>query len=300
MKPSIASLLVIGFAFVLVMAEGRRKPASADEATSGSAGVIELEGKDLNESSGLAFSLRRPKRFWSHNDSGGKSRLFAFDVSGRETGRCNLKSTDADDWEAMAAFIQRGIPRLLVADCGDNDRKRGSIKLYVINEPDPDRSTDTKKIQKISVKYQDGPRDCEAVAVDAQREQIILIAKSRLPAAGVYVVSLPDRDSDSKKTVKLTARRVGTLAIPMITGLDVDPISGDIWVINYFQAFHFACADRTESIGRQLARTPQAFELPRLKQVEAVAIDRTGKVWVTSEGSPTKLAPIRRPVASRP
>jgi hypothetical protein len=72
----------------------------------------------------------------------------------------------------------------------------------------------------------------------------------------------------------------------MVTAMDVHQESGDIWVIGYFQAFRFASASRGMPIAKQLAALPEPHELPRWKQIEAVAIDAANDVWLTSEGSP--------------
>ena len=75
----------------------------------------------------------------------------------------------------------------------------------------------------------------------------------------------------------------------MVTAMDIDPDNGDIWVVSYFQAFQFRCADRDMPIARQIKQLPQPHDLPRWKQIESVAIDPEHDVWVTSEGSPTPL-----------
>jgi len=255
---------------------------------SGVMDVVFLGQTRLNESSGLAVSRVRPKHFWSHNDSGGKAHIYAFDWRGRQTGQIKLKSAEVVDWEDMASFTDHGIPRLLIADCGDNQASRVSITLHLFDEPDPTQSTSPKDIQTISVIYPDGPRDCEAVAVDEQRHQIVLISKSALPACGVYLVPLPQRVTKSTQAT-VTAKRIGTLPLPMVTAMDVDPSSGDIWVVSYFQAFRFRCADREGSIARQISALPEPHELPRWKQIESVAVDAANDIWVTSEGSPAPL-----------
>ncbi len=277
---------------LLIMAEAVSTSAMADHGVTSSQPVF-LNDSSLTESSGLAVSWRNKNRFWTHNDSGGKPRLYAFDHTGQKTGQCHLKSADHDDWEDMASFTQDGIARLLVADCGDNDAKRDSVCLYLIDEPDTDRSTETGKLQELSITFPDGPRNCEAVAVDPRRGQIVLVAKSHLPFAGVYVVALPPRATESTGKTKSVASRIGSVPIPMITSMDIDPANGDIWLVSYFHAFRLECQDRDEPIGRQLTRLAPPQELPRWKQIEAVAVDRDSAIWITSEGSPAPLGRLK-------
>jgi hypothetical protein len=267
------------------------------------AGGTVIAEPELTESSGLAVSHRNPHRFWTHNDSGGKSRIYAFDQDGRPSGQCQLRNIDAGDWEDIASFVQHDRARLLIADCGDNDAKRESVSLHLIDEPDPDAASETTQIQTLSLTYPGGPRDCEAVAVDSRRKLIILISKSRLPAASVHVVALPPPTlapqasvpiGGEKKNVPATvsAKRVATLPLPMITAVDIDPRSGDLWLVSYFQAFQFRCASRDEPLTRQLGRLPRAYDLPHLKQIESVAVGQNQRVWVTSEGIPAILAAV--------
>ena len=46
-------------------------------------------------------------------------------------------------------------------------------------------------VKRVRFAYADGPRDCEAVLVDGTQPQVVLIAKGRLPLAGVYVLEIP-------------------------------------------------------------------------------------------------------------
>ncbi len=263
--------------------------AAATGDRSGVVDVVTLDEPTLRESSGLAVSRRLQDHVWTHNDSGGQACLFAFDTSGRRTGQIRLTGRKAVDWEDMASFTDEGVPRLLVADCGDNQSNRQWIELHLMDEPDPRESTAAEKLQTLSVTYPDGPRDCEAVCVDAQRREIVLISKALLPASGVYVVSLPPRVGGQSGIASITAKRVATLPLPMVTAMDVDPVSGDIWIVSYFQAFRFPCLERDESVAQQLARLPEACELPRWRQIESVAVDAESDLWVTSEGAPTPL-----------
>lgn len=276
--------------FILVMAEsGFTSAQNRDRSDpSGVQDVVTISEKDLRESSGLALSNRRSAYFWSHNDSGSKSLLYAFDANGKKTGKIRLKSTSSIDWEDMASFTQDGIPRLIVADCGDNRARRDSINLFLFDEPDPRDPEDPKKIQTITVTYSDGPRDCEAIAVDPQRRQIVMLSKSLLPMSGIYITSLPARGKKSSRATAI-ATRVGTLPLPMVTAMDIQPATGDIWVVSYFQAFRFSASSRNMPVTQQLGRLPTPHELPRWKQIEAVAIDTANNLWLTSEGSPTPL-----------
>ncbi|MGI9471915.1 MAG: hypothetical protein ACR2NZ_10305 [Rubripirellula sp.] len=263
---------------------------------SGVVDVVMLREKALTESSGLAISLRKPGHFWTHNDSGSKACLFAFDSDGNRTAVRKIKSVKANDWEDLCGYDDGGVSRLLIADCGDNDRQRDSIDLHFIAEPDPTKSDSISSVHTMEVRYPDGARDCEAVAVDTVRRKIVLVTKSILPNCGVYVVPLPTWN-DLPTHSNVTAKRMGSLPLPMVTAMDIDPVSGDVWLVSYFQAFQFRAEDRESSLAVQMAQLPIAHELPRWRQIEAVAIDANQDVWVTSEGNPAPLG--RLPQSSR-
>jgi hypothetical protein len=194
------------------------------------------------------------------------------------------------DWEDMAGYLDQGVPRLLVADSGDNDTNRRHVRLYLFDEPDPTEETTLgdEDVQTIRVAFPDGPQDCEAVAVDVAREIIILVAKTKLPLCGVYTIPLPRRDGGTADYT-IVATRVTSLPIPMVTAMDIDSANGDLWIVSYFQSFRFRCPERNMSLQRQFLALPDPYELPRWRQIEAVAIDRSHNVWVTSEGRNTPL-----------
>lgn len=265
----------------------------ADEAAGlGAASIAWLENVDVTESSGLAFSNLANDRLWTHNDSGDTARLFAFDRNGKTTGGCELKGVDAVDFEDMASFTQDSVARIVVADVGDNRSARSFVSLYFFDEPPPDQQTSVTHWTRVDIRYPDGPRDCEAIAVDPQRGIVTLITKSFLPAASVYELPLPQRlpSGAASPTEIQTLKRVVALQIPLVTGVDRDPVSGDYIVINYFQMFRFPVGDTDKSWWQS---PPKAADLPRLKQIEAVAVDRSGDVWVTAEASPTPLAKVK-------
>ena len=249
---------------------------------------VYLDDESVPESSGLASSLRREGYFWTHNDSGDGASLYAYDKTGRRTAKVKLKDVSSNDWEDCCTFSSGGKARLLIADCGDNDRQRSKIHLFLLDEPDPRESDTMKKVSRITVRYPDGAHDCEAVAVDSVRQQIVLLTKSFLPQSGVYVVPLPGQ-SKKEFDVTVTATKIATLVLPLVTAADFDASTGDLWVTNYLQAFRFRASQRRQPLALQFKQLPDAFDLPKWRQVEAVAVDQHQNVWITSEGTPTPL-----------
>ncbi len=256
---------------------------------------IVLSDDAVTESSGLAFSRRDPTCVWTHNDSGGSAIVFAFDRQGHPTGRASLDGLDKPtDWEDMAAFVDDGKPMLLVADCGDNWGRRKHITLHFIHEPDPRQNTTLRPALTLQLTYPDDRRDCEAIAVDMRSREVFLFTKSLLPACGVYTVAIPPIPSADEAPVNqtATATRRMTLTIPLVTGADIDPTNGDLMLVGYFQAYRYRRQDESETTESMLRRLPEPVTVPRLKQIEAVAVDERGVSWVTSEGKPAPMQPL--------
>ena len=254
--------------------------------------VVDIRSQELIESSGLAASNRVPGHFWTHNDSGGEAKLFAFDAAGFVTGSVTLDGVKAIDWEDMASFTDGASKRLVIADVGDNQSIRDDVTIYLMDEPDPRQHNRAASYLVIRLRYPNGPQDCEAIGVDLDHRQILVVSKSFLPLATVYSLPLPELAFNAESTAEpVMLKRVGTVAIPLISAMDIDPRTSDLFLVNYFQCFRFK-VDKREPFGEWTKRVPDVTQLPTLKQIEAVAVDMNGDVWVTSEGSPGKLARV--------
>jgi len=167
-----------------------------------------------------------------------------------------------------------------------------NVSLLLVDEPDPRQQTVSPSFQHLIVTYADGPRDCEAVAVDPTRRRILLLSKSNV-LASLHQVPLPPRratsdDADGAAVSRATAQPVTSVALPLATGMDRDPAGGDFWISTYWQAYRFAAAE-SDSLADVFRRLPQSVDLPKLKQIEAIAADSRGRLWVTSEGQPAFL-----------
>ena len=59
------------------------------------------------ESSGLAASNRRPLHFWTHNDSGGRSIIYAFDAAGKLTGWTRTRVGSTEEFTAEGLLVSK-------------------------------------------------------------------------------------------------------------------------------------------------------------------------------------------------
>jgi len=258
--------------------------------------LCELANGEINESSGLACSRRTPGVFWTHNDSGDSPRLFAFDAKGHTLAILAVAGAIHRDWEDMASFTLGGKPCLLIADIGDNSAWRSDCTLYIVPEPrvDPTKR-DVRLEQQVAIavdfEYDDGPRDCEAVAIDPTTRTIYLVSKTPAPECTVYALPLP------KRTVRenLKARPIATLSIPMVSAMDISPDGLRAIIATYGNAYEYT-RRADEKWAQAFARGPRTVALPRRRQGESIAYGPDGKtLYLTSEQTPTPLLEV--PVA---
>jgi sugar lactone lactonase YvrE len=199
----------------------------------------------------------------------------------------------------MTSFVWEQKPYLLVADIGDNFAAREQVSYTIIPEPDiQDLATDDRlaPVRTQTFTYPEGPRDSEAIAVDAARGEILVLTKRtqppelyRLPlnmgakvqgASDTSPVQIADKigslggfEKPDVATVDLYGSVWSYLAMP--TGMS---LSGDRLLVTTLEdAFLF---DR-----KNTAAPPQHIPLPYIGQREAITFagDKGGLVYVTHE-----------------
>ena len=166
--------------------------------------------------------------------------MISIDSEGLTIGSLRLDDVKPIDWEDMSSFVDHGTSRLLIADVGDNQSRRGFVTLYLLDEPDPRTQSVAKSFSKFNVCYPDGPRDCEAVAVDTQQRKIWFVTKNLIPIAMIYSMALPLRDNHESSLTPATLHKEGFLPIPLVTAMDIEPATGAVMCLTTFKYFVFA------------------------------------------------------------
>jgi hypothetical protein len=256
----------------------------------------------LREVSGLAASRTHPDVLWVHNDGGNAARLYAISRRGSLLATFDIAGVANTDWEDIAAFDLDGRHYLLVADTGDNGGLRRSLQLHVIEEPKALASATLKPAWSIVFRWPDGPRDCEAVAVDAARREVLLISKRRQPPE---LFSLPLHPTGASLQV---ARKLGVLARaplpdpdearanPRSARIHVQPTAADLApdghalaVLTYRDVLIYP-RRRGQGWAQALAGAPQVNPLPWLPQAEALGWSADSRsLYATGEVSPAPL-----------
>ena len=261
-----------------------------------------VTSRQLGEISGLAASHAHDGVLWAINDGGNPARLYAISRRGRLLARYEVEGADNQDWEDLASFELDGRRYLLLADTGDNGGRRRGFSLHVFEEPAELANGRLKPAWTIRARWPDGPRDCEAVAVDAAAGQVLLISKKRVPPE---LFSLPLADP---RGAVVEARRIGRLAgVPQVgeelrrkdpklaalfsqvTAADIAPNRRILAVLTYGSVLFYRRGEG-ESWAAATARTPEAHDIPPIPQAEALAWSAGGGgLYATGEFVPAPL-----------
>jgi hypothetical protein len=249
--------------------------------------------KRIDECSGLACSGLQSDAVWMHNDSGDKPRLFLVGLNGETRTVCDIRKARAVDWEDMCSFRNADQPWLLIGDIGDNQAKRTKKKspcaLYLLREPklSAKDKTETDWDLRIQFDYEDGPHNCEGVAVDVERQEILLLTKETPVIGGMY--RLPLNLKNRKQ--RLTAKRIASLPLTFATGLDISPDGRTLVGITMWDAW--VCSRKADqSWGDALTTSIRRFLVPQRKQGESVCFSADGKYLLLN--SEKKRQPLWR------
>lgn len=256
----------------------------------------------LDEISGLAASRAHPDTFWMLNDGGNAPAIYAVSRRGRRLATLRIAGVENTDWEDIAAFALAGRNYLLIADTGDNGGLRKTLQLHVVLEPTTLADATVKPVWSMAFRWPDGPRDCEAVAVDVVHGQVLLITKKRQPP---QLFALPLRPGDSSLQV---AHLLGSMTgVPQadaqerranprlarlrsyITAADVAPDGHALAVLTYDDLLVYP-RGRNETWLSAASRPPRVYPLPWLPQAEALgwSADSHG-LYASGEVSPAPL-----------
>ena len=289
--------------FALLVLAGCTDSETAQQTSS----IIEFAGrldyKPLDEASGLAWSGRTDDLLWVVNDDGAAV-IYGIGPDGSKRGKVGIDKAGHRDWEDMEAFTLGGEAYLLIADIGDNEAARKDVSLYILEEPRPgDEEVDFG--WRIDFSYPDGPRDAEAIAVDAENELIYVMSKRDIPP---HLYSLPLRPGTDETVTAEYLGLVKSLPQPTLTDINTAPLT-DNWhwqptamtiapdgkaalVLTYGAIYYYVREDG-ETWAEAFGHPPLRLVLRRLPGAESITFSSSGmQAWVTTEGQNAPLLRI--------
>lgn len=323
------TLVVLGFALlVLAAAWVVREARTLPPPTIDPARVVDaryqqprwvgrFENPAIQEASGFAGSRRERGRLWVLNDSGHPPELHAIGLDARHHGTLRVEGVRNDDWEDLASVTRGELPLLVIADTGDNFSRKAFRVLHAVVEPAfraGELPRAVRPIWSLPFRFADGPRDCEAVAVDPIRGDILLLSKRDVPAR-LYRLAWPE-DRPTLDDPPRVAEFVATLeTIPQPTRTDgagffpfgawlsqptsmaIAPDGSHAVVLTYGAAYRYALPPERDW-SEAFRAVPTRVRIPRLRGAESIGFAPGGSgLLVSIEG---QHAPLYRidPVAA--
>ncbi len=291
------------------------KQGSAEQSGASVAGRYQAVGafadRKIKESSGVVMASKFPgetlSALWTFNDSGGKPLLYRVDFDGKTQVKVGLGKNR--DWESMCAFTRGQQRYLAVGDVGDNQRKRDQCQIYVMQEP-AFPAFKKSVFQTIKFKYEDGPRDCEAIGYNQHDNSFWLVEKvyfndKKKSVPGIYRLADPfavkaaegiGKDAKAKKT--LVAKRIANFGLRNVTGMEFSPDGNKLIVRGYLagQLFHKPKGKSWLETVKSQKATSIAF--PLQSQGEAVCFTNDSQSLIlTSEQLKATIWKIKLPPA---
>lgn len=245
--------------------------------------TVRVRDNRLGEISGMAAGRINQGVYYVHNDSGGKSEVYALNVKGKIVSILNLEGTQNRDWEDIAVGPDslRGADCIYVGEIGDNNARYEEICLYRFREPQLAKLNSKKpqtitinEIDTLRIVYEDGPKDCETLFIDPLNADVYLVSKREMKV-GLYQVRAPLSTTETN-----LAERVLTLDFPLAVGGDISPRRDKIIIKTYERVFSWKVLPEQEiadALAEPYIELPYKIE----PQGEAVCWSVTGGKYLT-------------------
>jgi len=252
----------------------------------------------VDECSGLAASRVNRGVYWVNNDSGAGPNLYGIAMDGKHVARLYVHGSGANDWEdiAVGPGPSEGKSYIYIADTGDNYRKRGSVQIYRVMEPQipggRDRNDDIHvSAEKFNIEYPDGSHDCEAMFIDqgatSTPGRVYIITKGdnrnqdpRWAGGDLFYVDLPDSPGATLKFQRTSVH----LPYEWMTGADLSP-DGHLIVVRTYGEVLMWPRSPGSSVEDSLHNSVCYVDKKGERQGEAVAFGAESELYMTvSEG----------------
>ena len=245
--------------------------------------ISEITDNRIQESSGLALSVKHDDLVYTMNDEGGSgAKVYAVQVStGEVVGATDVSALPLEDPESMAVDADG---TLWLGDLGDNDHQRDDAAIYAFPEPGPGEHR-VSGTDRYPIALPGGPQDVEGLMVHPQTRRVYIVSKNEDGNGQIF--ELPDLTAGG--TVQ--ARAVGE-APTGVTDASFTH-SGQWAVLRTEEGLWLYDPTSWEAVGH--------VETPKLEQGESVTVEQGDQtVLLGSEGRNSPLVRVALPAASGP
>ena len=276
-----------------------------------------IDDARLTEASGIVASRRTPGVYYTHNDSGGKPRVFVVNRAGEIVATINLRGATNYDCEdiALAPGSEDGTFDVCLADIGDNYERRADIVIYRFAEPElpAETSAETSAVSsdespaEIEVtpavfrfRYESGPHNAEGFVVHPLTGAGYVFTKHDNGTSDVFEMPAPWSSENTTEMKRLASLRFSGPTLPIariVTAADIAPDGRRLVTRSYLCGWEWSVAKGGDprDFAALLRRTPTRIDLPAEPQGEALCFSRDGDALLTiSEKRPTRLYEVGR------
>lgn len=271
--------------------------------------VATVKHPAIDEMSGIVLSRTYPGVFWVHNDSGDSARIFPiradgsvvkppyesdFWVNSQEAGKTEwpgIKIVNAHnvDWEDIAIDGDT----LYVSDLGNNGNARRDLGVYVLPEPNPSATGETRALKFLPIRYPDQTTfpsavwhfDCEAIFV--LKHKLYVITKHRkdgnfaVPEDSAKLYRLDTSYTDRPNVLKKLDEREGLGG--WVTAADLSPNGRTLAVLCNAPVASIWFFDIGRMGDAMLNAPSKRILLKNARQAEAICFENDKSVLVTNE-----------------
>jgi hypothetical protein len=262
-------------------------PEYQDSLFSGPKAVGELENKEIDEASGLAFSRTHKGVMYTHNDSGGDPYVYILDTLGKDIGKIILSGVINRDWEdiAVGPGPDPNLHYIYVGEIGDNNAEHQHIKIFRFPEPKDLKKEIILKPEVLTLRYPDGPKDAETLMIDPISHDIFILSKRD----SLNILYRAPQAAFGSKRFEL--EKISELPFTMSVAGDISFDGSQILVKNYFTVFYWQ-RNKNESIPEAMLRKPRILPYKPEPQGEAIAFHPSGKSYYTLSEKRFNIAPV--------
>ena len=151
-----------------------------------------LDHNLINEASGIAVSKEFPTRLYHVNDSGGGPYFYITTIGGKNTQKIKIEGAENIESDFEDLGIGKCLDNkscLFIADIGDNQEKRKSVKIFIIAEKETYGEA-VKPDQTLILKYADRPHNAEGMALHPNGDIYIITKEENLKNLKAYPVHI--------------------------------------------------------------------------------------------------------------
>jgi hypothetical protein len=259
-----------------------------------------IQNPDVTESSGLAVSRCNPDVFWTHNDSGDSSFIFAFAADGKTLGTWSVSNAKNADWEDIDSYKDAsGKCFLYIGEIGNNQGERPQQGVYRIPEPaiTPESASSGRKdplatepAEMLRFTYPDAPHDAETMMVHPKTGDIYVLTKRVDGPSLVFRVKPSFNSAEPARAEKVAELAVPSVPNGLLTGGAISADGTRAVICDYSSAYEIVLPGAAANFDEIWKQKPSVVNIGDRKQGEAIDYSADGRIVIAT--SEKKNSPI--------